>query len=608
MPTRGARKARAATARCHAVVSSAIVDAASLRVGDAVALCGLRTDRHNGATGVIRRISEDGARCAVDCAHGPGQLMRLSVLRAKLRPLPRPITYSPTCTRVSWSAFLDPTDLRRRRDGTSSQTLISFLKNLEMHTCTFARARPWELPHSDRECVCIALFAADGSRLRQACVSLVGTSGNAFGIALFQSYAHFVKYRDDQDSSGTLLGMPLYAGLYCKDSHEPYAGEDSTVLLTLCHRTELPDDEELALVAVALALLPGFWEGLVAGGVPPPPWLVPLSFAPHTMCAAVDLGGLVAAARAELQYPATSAPGHLGDLPARVMRNATPSCRELHAAELQTLSEVIAHHRSWLEEHDHACHEAVSRKLALAYALAELREVPAHREAIDLCLQAVAAEPSGDDPNGARGMLLDFALTAGDDEAVLHGLSTFADWHDEDVLWNSVLMWFRARGSESKQTLQALHKAIALAPEVYPLLVRDRLMPLKGSLPNYHSIHSEAGKLPQRCLVGATRYVVIHRMHWRCCHGALAFLRNYGAAVYAGKDGTTCEGMSVKELLRALQTNVPMKAKVMCAFCRRLAHLKKCSGCASVWYCSPECQKKHWKMGHKEACTRPANS
>ena len=29
---------------------------------------------------------------------------------------------------------------------------------------------------------------------------------------------------------------------------------------------------------------------------------------------------------------------------------------------------------------------------------------------------------------------------------------------------------------------------------------------------------------------------------------------------------------------------------------------KVCSNCKSVYYCSQECQRVHWKNGHKEQC------
>lgn len=38
-----------------------------------------------------------------------------------------------------------------------------------------------------------------------------------------------------------------------------------------------------------------------------------------------------------------------------------------------------------------------------------------------------------------------------------------------------------------------------------------------------------------------------------------------------------------------------------CAFYATENCFKKCSGCKEVFYCSPECQKKHWKV-HKQIC------
>jgi hypothetical protein len=50
-------------------------------------------------------------------------------------------------------------------------------------------------------------------------------------------------------------------------------------------------------------------------------------------------------------------------------------------------------------------------------------------------------------------------------------------------------------------------------------------------------------------------------------------------------------------------------ALVECAVCRRKpgdpgvpATLKLCGGCHTTRYCSAECQRKDWKMGHKEVC------
>ena len=34
-------------------------------------------------------------------------------------------------------------------------------------------------------------------------------------------------------------------------------------------------------------------------------------------------------------------------------------------------------------------------------------------------------------------------------------------------------------------------------------------------------------------------------------------------------------------------------------------HLKKCGRCGKAYYCSKNCQKKHWKSGHKRNCQPP---
>ena len=34
-------------------------------------------------------------------------------------------------------------------------------------------------------------------------------------------------------------------------------------------------------------------------------------------------------------------------------------------------------------------------------------------------------------------------------------------------------------------------------------------------------------------------------------------------------------------------------------------HLKKCGRCEKAYYCSKDCQKKHWKSGHKRNCQPP---
>mmetsp|Transcript_12388 Transcript_12388/g.14937 ORF Transcript_12388/g.14937 Transcript_12388/m.14937 type:complete len:210 (-) Transcript_12388:159-788(-) len=54
----------------------------------------------------------------------------------------------------------------------------------------------------------------------------------------------------------------------------------------------------------------------------------------------------------------------------------------------------------------------------------------------------------------------------------------------------------------------------------------------------------------------------------------------------------------------------------MCGYCKRIGvidheslptqGLLRCSGCRMVWYCNKDCQKLHWKQGHKEECETAA--
>ncbi|VDC03793.1 unnamed protein product [Peniophora sp. CBMAI 1063] len=44
---------------------------------------------------------------------------------------------------------------------------------------------------------------------------------------------------------------------------------------------------------------------------------------------------------------------------------------------------------------------------------------------------------------------------------------------------------------------------------------------------------------------------------------------------------------------------------LFCSWCRRpSAVVKKCARCRQTTYCDSECQKLHWKQGHKEVCTK----
>lgn len=45
-----------------------------------------------------------------------------------------------------------------------------------------------------------------------------------------------------------------------------------------------------------------------------------------------------------------------------------------------------------------------------------------------------------------------------------------------------------------------------------------------------------------------------------------------------------------------------------CANCDQPAAPKICSACRAAFYCSMECQKRHWKKGHRAVCNRAAGS
>lgn len=44
------------------------------------------------------------------------------------------------------------------------------------------------------------------------------------------------------------------------------------------------------------------------------------------------------------------------------------------------------------------------------------------------------------------------------------------------------------------------------------------------------------------------------------------------------------------------------KKEVGCYSCRKPDASQRCSRCQAAWYCNRECQSKHWKKGHREAC------
>ena len=66
----------------------------------------------------------------------------------------------------------------------------------------------------------------------------------------------------------------------------------------------------------------------------------------------------------------------------------------------------------------------------------------------------------------------------------------------------------------------------------------------------------------------------------------------------------------MKAFQRKIGKDVPWTQ--MCGHCKRIGvidhettpegGLLRCGGCRMVWYCNKDCQKAHWKQGHKEEC------
>jgi len=55
-----------------------------------------------------------------------------------------------------------------------------------------------------------------------------------------------------------------------------------------------------------------------------------------------------------------------------------------------------------------------------------------------------------------------------------------------------------------------------------------------------------------------------------------------------------------------VETNVnhvpPLLTSKSCYMCKSTFHVKKCARCRIVHYCGTQCQKEHWRQGHKEVC------
>lgn len=60
-----------------------------------------------------------------------------------------------------------------------------------------------------------------------------------------------------------------------------------------------------------------------------------------------------------------------------------------------------------------------------------------------------------------------------------------------------------------------------------------------------------------------------------------------------------------KDLERHSTTCKQLTARFTCSNCEKMSakELSHCAGCYKTYYCSTQCQKEHWKKGHKSECT-----
>lgn len=62
----------------------------------------------------------------------------------------------------------------------------------------------------------------------------------------------------------------------------------------------------------------------------------------------------------------------------------------------------------------------------------------------------------------------------------------------------------------------------------------------------------------------------------------------------------------IESTKRKRDLSSPEVSERLCGHCKKLRCVNRCSGCRSIYYCSPECQKANWKV-HKTQCASPAS-
>ena len=236
------------------------------RCGDAVVIQGLKNgDWYNGATGNILALDSDDGRITVSLCSGNPRMYRAKQLRVKrqnLRPVPTALSYT--------------SDVFASIDGEKDLPTRQLRDRFQAAGRSFAKARPWDYRNSASLPVTMRLIRRRGGSdidderelIRSVVISTVGKSGNAFGAAIFSSYARFVDYKRNpgQSFDGS---MPLYAMLNDPGDAEASGraiGNNPNLITSLCscNRKNRADPAELLLTLTMLERLPSFWEELTS--------------------------------------------------------------------------------------------------------------------------------------------------------------------------------------------------------------------------------------------------------------------------------------------------------------------------------------------------------
>ena len=185
------------------------------------------------------------------------------------------------------------------------------------------------------------------------------------------------------------------------------------------------------------------------------------------------------------------------------------------------------------------------------------------------------------------------------------------------LAWTAALIRLKKFGYDSETGAKAVCSAIGVNPHVFPILVRDVPMPEKDDvsegpyafryLPDGRRYSPEADKA---C---AIQYLLNFRKHWWVAAGSgnellravrLAgeeahreVVERWNAVMATAVLGKT-SGMAGARTMPKL----PSEQTSVCAHCKCICQAKMCGRCGQVGYCSPECQKAHWKDCHKHAC------